>query len=69
MREEEGRSGGRGKGERRERREVDRNDSWKLTASLAFGSAPFSSNFSSCLSNPPAHTAHRIGRPEPSWKG
>jgi len=68
MIEEEGRSG-RGKGERRERREVDRNDSWKLTASLAFGSAPFSSNFSSCLSNPPAHTAHRIGRPEPSWKG
>lgn len=39
-----------------------------LTGSLALGSAPFSKSFSSNRSNPPAHTAHRMGRPEASWE-
>ena len=39
-----------------------------LTGPLALGSAPFSKSFSSNRSNPPAHTAHRMGRPEASWE-
>lgn len=51
-----------GEGGREEREEWS-----QLTGSLAFGSPPLSRSLSTRRSSPSLHTAHRMGKPEPSW--